>query len=429
MKKIDLFKIGIDELSANKLRTFLTMMGIIFGVGSVISMLSIGEGAKRETLEQIDLLGSNNIIIKSEEIEVEEDEIASFSPGLNLDDLTAIKEISPFLHSLTPQRNSKEKVIYKSNILEANIIGTTSNYPNTFNSKLWDGKFFTQQHMARYANVCVIGSDIRKQLFKYRDPINEKIKVGNLWFTIIGVISAKKNITGNSSSTSFRNFNQDIYIPLSTMNYKMDIFIDPSKRREMSWRDFGKVANAIDRKSINQLTVKVSGDDKILEVAKLIKKILIRRHYKVYDYRIIIPEEIMAQKQKTQKIFNIVMGAIAGISLLVGGIGIMNIMLANIMERTREIGIRRAVGATRQDILNQFIFEALTISFIGGVLGIFTGYVLTSIISGYAEWRTIITPSSVVLAFSVSVIVGFIFGSYPAKKAAEKDPIDALRYE
>ncbi|MCP5061362.1 MAG: FtsX-like permease family protein [Ignavibacteriae bacterium] len=429
MKKLDLFKIGFEELSSNKLRTFLTMLGIIFGVGSVISMLSIGAGAKAETLEQIELLGSNNIIVRSEEVEIGQDGTTSFSPGLNLDDLNAIKKICPFIHSLTPQREAPEKVIYKSNILEAKIIGTTSEYPKTFNSILWAGSFFNNYHMEKYSNVCVIGSDIRKQLFKYKSPINEKIKIGDLWFTIIGVITAKKSITGNSSNTSFRNFNQDIYIPLSTMIYKMNKYIEPSKRKRASWRDRGTIANAIDRKAIDQLTVKVTNDDKIIEVAKIVKRIITRRHYEVLDYRIIIPEEIMAQKQKTQKIFNIVMGAIAGISLLVGGIGIMNIMLANIMERTREIGIRRAVGATQQDILNQFVFEALTISFIGGLLGILTGYILTSIISNYADWRTIITPFSVVLAFFVSVLVGFVFGSYPAKKAAEKDPIDSLRYE
>ncbi|MEE9431696.1 MAG: ABC transporter permease [Melioribacteraceae bacterium] len=428
MKKIDLFKIGIEELSSNKLRTFLTMLGIIFGVGSVISMLSIGEGAKTETLEQIELLGSNNIIIKSEEIESSQNETATFTPGLNLDDLTAIKKICPFIYSLTPQREAPEKVMYKSTILEAKIIGTTIDYPVTFNSKLSAGNFFNKYQMENYANVCVIGADIRKQLFKYKNPINEKIKIGDQWFTIIGVIASKKNIA-NSSIESFRNFNEDVYIPLSTMSYKMNKYIESSKQKESSWRDIGKIANAIDRKSIDQLTVKVTSDDKIVEVANIIKRILIRKHYKVKDYKIIIPEEIMAQKQKTQKIFNIVMGAIAGISLLVGGIGIMNIMLANIMERTREIGIRRAVGATRKDVLNQFMFEALTISFIGGLLGIVTGYILTLIISNYAEWRTIITPFSVVLAFFVSVIVGFIFGSYPAKKAAEKDPIDALRYE
>ncbi len=429
MKKIDLFTIGLEELSANKLRTFLTMLGIIFGVGSVISMLSIGEGARTETLEQIELLGSNNIIIKSHEIEIAENEITSFTPGLNLDDLSSIKKITPFIHSLTPQRESPEKIIYKSKMLEARIIGTTTDYPNTFNSKLWGGEFFNKHHMEKYSNVCVIGSDIREQLFKYKNPINEKIKIGDLWFTVVGVISAKKSITSNSSTSSFRNFNQDVYIPLTTMNFKMNKYIEPSKRKGTNWRDRGKIANAIDRKTIDQLTVKVTSDDKMLEVAHIIKKILVRRHYNVLDYKIIIPEEIMAQKQKTQTIFNIVMGAIAGISLLVGGIGIMNIMLANIMERTREIGIRRAVGATRDDVLQQFIFEALTISFIGGLLGIVTGYILTSLISSYAEWRTIITPFSIILAFFVSVIVGFVFGSYPAKKAAEKDPIESLRYE
>lgn len=429
MKKTDLFKIGFEELSSNKLRTFLTMLGIIFGVGSVISMLSIGEGARAETLEQIELLGSNNIIIKTEKVVATENETNSFTPGLNLGDLEAIKKICPFITSLTPQRNSPEKVMYKANFLEVNIVGTTPNYPSTFNSKLWGGSFFNNKHMEEYSNVCVVGADVRDVLFKYKSPINEKIKIGNLWFTIVGVISAKKGITDGTSNSNFRNFNKDVYIPLSTMSYKMDKYIEPSERKGTNWRDMGKIANAIDRKSIDQLTVKVSGDDKIIEVANIINRILTRRHYKVNDYQIIIPEEIMAQKQKTQKIFNIVMGAIAGISLLVGGIGIMNIMLANIMERTREIGIRRAVGATRQDVLNQFIFEALTISLVGGILGIVTGYILTSVISTYAEWRTIITPFSIVLAFFVSILVGFIFGSYPAKKAAEKDPIESLRYE
>lgn len=405
------------------------MLGIIFGVGSVISMLSIGEGARTETLEQIELLGSNNIIIRAKDVSAKDKKADSFTPGLNLNDLEAIKKISPYILSLTPQRESKENVIYKSNIVEANIIGTLINYPNTFNSKISAGNFFNESHLNEYSNVCIIGSDIKEELFKYKNPINEKIKIGELWFKIIGVISAKKSITSNSSGTSFRNFNLDAYIPFTTMAYKMDKYIEPSKRKATNWRNASKIANAIDRKSIDQLTIKVTGDDKIPEVAYLINKILHRKHYGVKDYQIIIPEAIMAQKQKTQKIFNIVMGAIAGISLLVGGIGIMNIMLANIMERTREIGIRQAVGATRKDILNQFIFEALIISFVGGILGIVTGYILTALISNYADWRTIITPFSIVLAFFVSVIVGFIFGSYPAKKAAEKDPIESLRHE
>lgn len=429
MKKIDLFKLGIEELSSNKLRTFLTMLGIIFGVASVISMLSIGAGARTETLEQIDLLGSNNIIIKKKGDELIGNEKTSFTPGLTLDDLKAIKQICPFIKSLTPQRESFAKIFYRSQIIDANIIGTTESYPETFNSEISYGKFFTKTHYNNYSNVCIIGYTIKEKLFKYKDPIGEKIKIGELWFTIIGEISSKKNITGNKQDIKFRDFNEDIYIPLSTMCYKMEKYIDQSKIKRSNWRNAGKIANVIDRKSIDQLTVKVTSDDKIIEVSQLINKILLRRHYNVKDYSVIIPEQIMEQKQRTQTIFNIVMGAIAGISLLVGGIGIMNIMLSNIMERTKEIGIRRAVGATRKDVLNQFIFEALAISFIGGFIGIFVGYLLTSLISNYAEWRTIITPYSIILAFFVSVFVGLVFGSFPAKKAAEKDPIESLRYE
>jgi putative ABC transport system permease protein len=188
-------------------------------------------------------------------------------------------------------------------------------------------------------------------------------------------------------------------------------------------------AKVVDRNSVDQLTIKVNNSDLLSEAAHLIRRILDRRHYGVKDFEVILPEQLLEQKQKTQRIFNIVMGAIAGISLLVGGIGIMNIMLANILERTREIGVRRAVGATRTDVLRQFLFEALTISVAGGVLGIILGFILTSLISTYAEWKTIISPFSVILAFVVSVATGLVFGIYPAKQAADKNPIESLRYE
>jgi putative ABC transport system permease protein len=184
-----------------------------------------------------------------------------------------------------------------------------------------------------------------------------------------------------------------------------------------------------DRISVDQIIVKIKKDASIAHAENLISRILARRHYGVTDYEVIVPEQLLEQKQKTQRIFNIVMGAIAGISLLVGGIGIMNIMLANILERIKEIGIRRAVGATKYDILYQFMYEALTISIVGGLLGIMTGFILTSLVTIYAEWRTIVSPFSIVLAFFVSVVVGLVFGIYPAKKAAEKDPIESLRYE
>lgn len=424
MKKKDLIRISLEGLNSNKLRTFLTMLGIIFGVASVISMVSIGEGARQETLEQIELLGSNNIIVKKNSITEEENKKAFFSSGLTLKDSEAILQICPYIKSITVQRENTEKAGYKSKIIETKIIGTTPNYYLTFNSKLSEGKFFNKYHNDNYKNVCVLGAGIKDKLFNYENPINKKIKIGYGWFTVIGVISSKKD--GGETSSEIRNFNDDIYIPISTMFYKMP----KNKVSEENQRNSrNNVANAVDRISIDQLTIKVFEDNQIFETASLIKRILLRKHYGVEDFQIIIPEAIIEQKQKTQSIFNVVMGAIAGISLLVGGIGIMNIMLANILERTKEIGIRRAVGATQTNILYQFMYEALIISLIGGIIGTIIGFILTSIITKYAGWRTLVTPYSVVVAFFVSMAVGVGFGLYPAKKAAEKDPIESLRYE
>ncbi len=432
MKKIENFKIGLTELKSNKMRTSLTMLGIIFGVGAVIAMLSIGEGARQETLEQIELLGTNNIIINTKKIpKSSSDKKASFSPGLNLKDASSIKSINPFVESVTPQLEYELQVRYKSDFLETKIIGTTENYPQTFNSKLYLGAFFQKSHMDNYAPVCVIGYGIKEKLFKFENPIGKKVKIGTTWFSVIGVLESKNISTAGMDKLGLRDFNSDIYVPFTTMSYKIE---KPPKDEEgMSGFFFffggNQSVNVIDRKGVNQLTVKVKEGKSIQETAALISRILYRRHYGTLDYEVVIPEQLLEQKQKTQKIFNIVMGAIAGISLLVGGIGIMNIMLANILERTKEIGIRRAIGATRNDVLGQFMYEAIIISIVGGLLGIITGYILTSAITSYAEWRTIITPFSVILAFVVSVCVGLVFGIYPAKKAADKDPIESLRYE
>jgi putative ABC transport system permease protein len=428
MRPVETVKISLSELRSNKLRTFLTMLGIVFGVASVIAMLSIGEGARQETIEQIELLGSNNIIVKEREPAVNRDTDAqSFSPGLSIKDAVSIKEINPFVKSITPQREASMLVTYKAKIFDATIIGTTPNYTETFNSKLHSGLFFSEEHNNGFSNVCVIGWGIKNKFFKFDNPINKKIKIDDLWFTVIGVMDAKVNISSTGSGMGIRNFNEDIYIPFNTMMHKMEKY-DPDAE-EIGWWQRNRFGLSIDRSSVNQLTIKVTSDEIITEAGDLIARILKRKHYGVKDYDIIIPEQLLAQKQKTQRIFNIVMGAIAGISLLVGGIGIMNIMLANILERTREIGIRRAVGATGKNILNQFMYEAVTISVVGGIIGIVIGFILTSLITTYADWRTIISPIAIILAFFVSVIIGLIFGIYPAKKAATKDPIESLRYE
>ncbi|HPI37749.1 MAG TPA: ABC transporter permease [Ignavibacteriaceae bacterium] len=433
MKKIESFKIGLNGLRANKTRTALTMLGIIFGVAAVIAMMSIGEGAKQETLQQIELLGTNNIIINRViKNETANGAKASYSPGLTMNDREAILELNPFVESITPVREIKSPVIYKSSINEFVIIGTTAEYPNTFNSKLIEGTFFKQFQYNDRSNICVIGAGIKEKLFKFESPVNKKIKIGDLWFEIIGVVAPKNVSSTGMKSFGLRNFNDDIYIPLSTMVYKMDK-VEVNQQMVIRTRgasfSMDEAVSTVDRNSLDQITVKVKNSDLLKEAAHLVERILQRKHYGVKDYDVILPEQLLEQKQKTQRIFNIVMGAIAGISLLVGGIGIMNIMLANIMERTREIGVRRAVGATKIDVLTQFLFEAITISIIGGLLGILVGFILTAVISTYAEWKTFVSPIAVILAFFVSAITGIIFGIYPAKKAADKNPIESLRYE
>ena len=434
MKKQDSFKIGLAGLSSNKMRAGLTMLGIVFGVAAVIAMMSIGEGAKQEALQQIELMGTNNIIIKrisAPQAQNKGVKKSSFSPGLTLKDAKAIREINSMVESIVPEREMKAQVMYKSNLIETTLIGTTPDYPSAFNTKIMSGSFFKSFNNDSFANVCVIGEGIKEKLFKFENPVDKKIKLGDLWFTVIGV-TIPKNISSSSiSGLGLRDFNDDIYIPINTMMYKIQkteqsdlIFM--SGKGSTSGDNQMKV---VEKNVVDQLTAKVKNSDKLKEAAYLINKILERRHYGVKDFQIILPEVLLEQKQKTQRIFNIVMGAIAGISLLVGGIGIMNIMLANILERTREIGVRRAVGATRKDVLHQFLFEALTISIAGGVVGIMLGFFLTSLISTYADWNTIISPFSVALAFFVSVATGLIFGIYPAKQAADKNPIDSLRYE
>lgn len=431
MNKKESFLIGIRGLLSNKTRAALTMLGIIFGVAAVIAMMSIGEGARQETLQQIELLGTNNIIVnRLSKVSKSSDTKASYSAGLTLKDAEAIKELNPLVESVTPLREAEMSVSYKTIIEEFKIIGTTSSYPETFNTKILEGSFFKDFHSVDYSNVCIIGPGIKEKLFKFEDTIKKKIKIGNLWYDIIGVAAQKNVSSSGMKNLGIRNFNNDIYIPLSTMLYKSEKK-DPNANNQNMFMMGGMegIAKTIDRNSIDQLTIKVKSSDDLKEAAHLTKRILDRRHFGTQDYEIVLPEQLLEQKQKTQKIFNVVMGAIAGISLLVGGIGIMNIMLANILERTREIGIRRAVGATRADILGQFMSEAVTISVLGGILGIILGFILTALISTYAEWSTIISPISIILAFFVSAATGIVFGIYPAKKAADKNPIESLRYE
>ena len=405
------FYVSLEGISSHKLRSFLTMLGIIFGVAAVIAMLSIGAGAKKEALDQIKLLGMNNIIIRSSPIETEEDERGTVieAKGLTMEDARSLNILNPLVEASVPQKEMEEtRVSRKSEETLATLVGTTPDLEKVLNLIPAKGNFFTYQDVHEARRICVLGHQIKRQLFYYEDAVGEPIKIGNLYFTVAGVIEPKPRSTGKGG-VGDRDMNLDVYVPLSSLNHRFDI--DPAEPE------------------VDQIILNVSDETRIKEAANLARSLLQLRHNQMEDYRIVVPEELLRQSQKTQRIFNIVMGAIAGISLLVGGIGIMNIMLATILERTREIGIRRAVGATRKDILGQFLIEAILLSFSGGLVGILFGFLMTKAISSYAGWNTIVDIGSILLAFCVSASVGIVFGIYPARKAALLDPIESLRYE
>ena len=398
-------------IRAHILRAFLTILGIIFGVGAVISMLSIGEGAKQQALEQIQLMGMNNVIVY--DIPIDEDEVleqrTNMSRGLSWADARAVEDLNPHVDITVPQRELTLQIRYKDVLTKTTIVGTTPEYGNVMNYFPREGSFFTYYDVNEARRVCVLGAGIKRNLFYFRDPLEEQIKIANQWYTVVGVMEDKLSMGGGKSDVPIRDMNEDIYIPITTSlkRFPMQLF----------------------ESEISAFVARVNDSDRIQEAANITNHTMKRRHNYVDDFKIIVPESLLRQSQQTQRIFNIVMGAIAGISLLVGGIGIMNIMLASVIERTREIGIRRAVGAKQRDILGQFLIESVMLSFTGGVIGIFVGFGLTKIISIYADWRTIVSWESIFLAFWVSAAIGIIFGYFPAYRAALKEPIESLRYE
>jgi putative ABC transport system permease protein len=406
--------LSLIGLLSHKLRTLLTMLGIIFGVAAVIAMLSIGEGAKQESLEQIRQMGISNIIVqhwdKEEDQEDPADTDQNKSQGLTWDDARSIERICLLAEYVTPQRDSKIRAQAHGNTFRTMAVGTTADYLTVLDARMGSGVYFSAEDLRGAKRVCVLGADAKRALFFFDDPLGDRVKIRNQWFTVIGVLADKGAAGGKIGGVlEVRNTDEDIYIPLTTMLSRFH------------WEPGDA--------ELSQITVKISDSKQLQEAAAIVRTIINRRHRGVEDFKIAIPEELLRQSQKTQQIFNIVMGCIAGISLVVGGIGIMNIMLASVLERTREIGIRRALGARRHDILSQFLVESLLVSLFGGMIGVILGYAVPEIITLYAGWRTIVQPWTIALAFGVSASVGIGFGIYPARQAALLNPIDALRYE
>jgi len=398
-------------------------------------MLSIGEGARQEALEQIRLMGMNNILIRAKTPTSQSfnKAQASFSPGLTALDGEAISDICPQISYVVPQWEKTAAAQYRNERRDVRLIGTTPDFVRAFGYRLHEGRFLQQGHLVRQENVCVIGMDVRTALFRFENPVGKELKLDDQWFTVIGVMQPQTSPGKKVSGLEVRNLNVDVYVPITTAQYKMERILRGEGSGVVISRRGARTTSGgdtpIPRELLDQLTVKISSEDWIDESTDVVRRILLRRHYGVDDYEIVVPEALLQQSQQTQRIFNIVMGAIAGISLLVGGIGIMNIMLASVLERTKEIGIRRAMGATRVDVLGQFLFEAMFLSVVGGILGIGLGFALTKAITLYAQWRTVVSAPAVALAFTVSALVGIAFGYYPARKAAFQNPIDSLRYE
>jgi putative ABC transport system permease protein len=407
----EMLRTGIKSLTRHKLRTLLTMLGVIFGVAAVISMMSIGEGARRAAIEQIKLLGTNNIRVKQlEQVAGQEESEETPSEGLTIHDAREISEKLANGVAFSPIKFVNQPVFVGGISPQgAAIVGVSDTYDELTNSSARDGRFVSSLDMRGAARVCVLGSEVKRELFGFEDAVDKMIKVGEENFRVVGVMEAKNYRDAKTSVIKIRNINRDIYIPIATA------------LKRFGDEDFP------DR--IDEVAVQMDQPTSVVPASILIGRILDRSHHGVKDYEVLIPDELLAQSQRTQRIFNIVMGSIAALSLLVGGIGIMNIMLASVTERTKEIGIRRAIGASERDILGQFLNETVLIAVSGGVIGIIVGALMALSINLFAKWDTVVSLVSVAVSFGISGTVGVIFGLYPAQQAARKDPIIALRFE
>jgi len=442
-------RIAIDAIIANGSRSLLTALGIVFGVAAVISMMAIGRGAKEEVLEQIKLIGVNNIVItpivEQEEEDIDgadetEEKSKKFSKGLDLQDVLALQQILPNIAASSPEIEVQTTAIYNDYSRSVRIIGISNSYFKLANIGLAAGSVFSEEQIATGKAVCIIGSDIRAKFFKGKNPVGKFLKVDEEWLQVIGVTVRKELTEKTMTSLAIRNYNLDIYTPLQTvlLRYKdraklvaagssilrmgNSVMIMDDEEEEQS-------SGPLNYHQLDRLTVQVEDAETLLLTAEVIERTLKRLHNNVVDFEINIPVKLLEQQQRTKDIFNLVLSIIAGISLLVGGIGIMNIMLASVLERTREIGTRRALGATQVDIISQFLSEAVLISLSGGILGIILGVGGAIVISRVSGILTIITPLSVFVAFGVAFATGLFFGYRPARKAALQNPIESLRYE
>jgi putative ABC transport system permease protein len=446
-------RIAVESIVSNKLKSVLTALGIIFGVAAVISMLAIGKGAQKEILDQIKMVGVNNILIspivqdKSSDSEEGEKQLNKFSRGLTLLDVEAIRSTIPAVRRISPEISFNSTIVLSGMRYSAKLVGVSNDYFELYNLPLSQGVFFNDYQEEHGIQVCIIGANIRAKFFSQVDPVGQYLKFDNVWLKVIGVLE-KTNVSLTGFEEQGVNvYNDNVYIPIKTMlmRYQNRALVNTKLASEAtSMQIFGGGGGHMARVVVNssnattsetnynqldKIVVQVQETEQLTPTTEVLSRMMLRRHSNVKDFEITVPELLLKQQQRTKDIFNIVLGAIASISLIVGGIGIMNIMFASVMERIKEIGTRMAIGAKKMDIVVQFLSEAVLISVTGGFIGVFLGIILSVAIHKIAGITTIISFFSVVVAFGVSAAVGVIFGYSPAKRASERDPIESLRYE
>ena len=407
-------RMGLDNLRAHKLRSLLTMMGMIFGVAAVVAMLSIGAGAQQEVMAFIEQLGVRNLIVESREAPDNQtlQRIRKLSAGLNFQDYRVIQaNLEGVTASTARKRFTPTKLLPKPQGDAPIVYGVSPAYAAIANLHVVSGRFFDQAETQNAAPVAVLGEGAAAALFGTNDPIGQYVKVNEQWFQVIGVAGPQLTVQTDVAGIPAQDRNNLIYVPLYAAIFRLE---DGQTRQ---------------KDEIDGIYLQLKSSDDIPAASALLRGLLNVSHREAGDFTIVSPAELLAEQRRTQRIFEMVMVAIASISLLVGGIGIMNIMLASVMERTREIGVRRAIGAKRRDVIRQFLIETTIISLAGGVIGVLTGVGLSQLIGYLAGWSTIVTTWSIGLAFVVSVAIGLIFGLYPAVRAASLDPVKALHYE
>jgi putative ABC transport system permease protein len=406
--------LGLQNLTAHKLRSLLTMLGMIFGVAAVVSMLSVGAGAQQQVMAFIEQLGLRNLIVEAKESFTWEDQqkVRRLSPGLTFQDARVINSSVNGIDESTPRKRfTPTKLIPKPQRDMPTVFGVEPNYQKIAGLRIVAGRFFDANESAVAAPVAVIGMGAKTNLFGPEDAVGQFVKVNEQWFRVIGIVAPQITLQQEVAGLPASDVNNLLYVPLTAALFRLE-----DSRSEM-------------RDEIDGIYLQLQPGADSIQTADVVRGLLNVAHRNAGDFNVIVPAELLAEQKRTQRIFDMVMVAIASISLLVGGIGIMNIMLASILERTREIGVRRAVGARQADIIRQFLIEAILISFVGGVMGIAFGFGISKLIALLAGWSTIVTVSSILLAFIVSVSVGLVFGIYPAMKAARLDPVEAIRYE